>query len=218
MQDSLKILETVNNFYSQSFGQLINITVAVLVFAGIVLPILITLYQKQLFKLEHQAIEKSLVDEMQKKLDEAITTVKTEYAQKEADFEDKISDLREQFHKELDAAKGGISHVQGNNESKQGLMELAFDSYIAACFSYTKAEDNLNLRRVLRIIAEDCLSAFTSLTISEHEESFRGFEALLDEIQEYNENGVFSDLISQLNKAYSSAKHRQPKKSDAAKT
>ena len=46
VQDSLKILESVNAFYSQSFGQLINITVAVLAFAGIVLPILITLYQK----------------------------------------------------------------------------------------------------------------------------------------------------------------------------
>lgn len=65
MEDSLKILEAVNSFYSQSFGQLMNITVAVLAFSGIVLPILITLYQKRLFKLEHLAIENKLLYEME---------------------------------------------------------------------------------------------------------------------------------------------------------
>ena len=115
VQDSLKILESVNAFYSQSFGQLINITVAVLAFAGIVLPILITLYQKRLFKLEHQAIQNSLATEMESRLEEGIKEIKAEYEQKEAEFEDKISKMKESLKKDLDATKGGICHVHAHD-------------------------------------------------------------------------------------------------------
>ena len=214
VQDSLKILESVNTFYSQSFGQLINITVAVLAFAGIVLPILITLYQKRLFKLEHQAIQNSLAMEMEKRLEEGIKEIKAEYEQKETEFEDRISTMKESLMKDLDATKGGVSHVQGNNELKQELFLMAFDSFVSASFSYTKSEDNLNLRRVLGIIDEQCLPKFTKITIEEHDESFKNFEELQEKIREYDSNGTFADLIRKLNKTYNIAKKRQPETSN----
>ena len=215
VQDSLKILESVNTFYSQSFGQLINITVAVLAFAGIVLPILITLYQKRLFKLEHQAIQNTLATEMESRLEEGIKEIKAEYEQKEAEFEDKISKMKESLKKDLDATKGGICHVQGNNELKQELLLMAFDSFVSASFSYVKAEDNLNLRRVLGLIDEKCLPKFPKTVIEEHDESFKSFEKLLEKIREYDNNGTFVDLVQSLNKTYNTAKKRQPSKSVA---
>ncbi len=39
--DTLQVLEKVNSFYTNSFSQLITITIAILAFSGIILPIVI---------------------------------------------------------------------------------------------------------------------------------------------------------------------------------
>lgn len=210
MEDSLKILEAVNSFYSQSFGQLMNITVAVLAFSGIVLPILITLYQKRLFKLEHLAIENKLLYEMEEKIKKATDVIKSEYEKKEMDFDNKISKMKMLFENELESIKGGVLHVQGNNELKQSDELTAFESFVSASFCYVKSEDNLNLRRVLDLINNSCLRKFNVDSFEEHGDTFKSFDELLEAVRDYDKKGVFSDLIRETNQAYSLAKKRQP--------
>ena len=218
MQDSLKILETVNNFYTQSFSQLINITVAVLVFAGIVLPILITFYQKRLFQLEHEAIEKSLNKKMKEELNNAVAKIKSEYEEKEAEFESKITEMKEELHIEIDKAHGGISHVQGCNMLEQNDYFAAFDSFISACTSYIKAKDNLNLRRVTSTISTLCLPNMNSKSIEYNEDTFCRFEKLLDKLSKYDIDGAFTDQLRNLRREFSQCKKRNSpdKNQDAA--
>jgi hypothetical protein len=209
MQDSLKILETVNNFYSQSFSQLINITVAVLAFSGIILPILITIYQKRLFKLEHETIESSLRKEMTDELERVKQEIKSEYEQKEKDFEMQITEMKNELHIEVDKAKGGISHVAGSNELERNNWLGAFDNFISASSRYIKAKDNLNLRRVTNIMYENCLPNFNANTIEHNNEIFNNFEEVIEKLTEYNSDGVFTDQLSALKYQLSQCKLRK---------
>lgn len=215
MEDSLKILETVNNFYSQSFNQLIIITAAVLTFAGVVLPILITIYQKRLFKLEHDAIESSLTQKMKDELELAIKAIESEYDQKEKAFEIQMNDLKEELHREIDTAKGGISHVQGCNSFDQSDWINAFESFIGASKSYIKAEDNLNLRRVISMISENCLPNLNVDDIEQHSDTFENFEKVIETLTTYDNNGIFSDQLKSLNRQFILCKKRVAKRQDA---
>jgi hypothetical protein len=217
MQDSLKILETVNNFYTQSFSQLINITVAVLVFAGIIFPILITFYQKRLFKLEHEAIESSLTKKMKEELDNTVAKIELEYSEKEIEFELKISQIKEELYREVDRAKGGISHVQGCNDLEKGCYFTAFDSFVHAGTSYLRAKDNANLLRILNNISDSCLPRFSSKDFEDNEDVFSDLEKLMGELSEYNVEGVYMDPLRKLKRALSLCKKRMPENPNQSK-
>jgi len=210
VQDSLKILETVNSFYSSSFSQLINITVAVLAFAGIVLPILITIYQKRLFKLDHEVIEDSLTKKIDEKFENAVEEVRKEYQEKEKGFEAQIEIMKKELHKEVDEAKGGISHVSGCSDLERNYYSSAFDSFIAASFSYIKAGNNLNLRRVINLISESCLPNMNKVDVEYYGDTFKRFEGLLEQLTEYDSAGIYTDQLKALQYQFTQCKKREP--------
>ena len=89
MEPTLKILETVNQFYTQSFNQLILIIGAIFAFVGVFLPILISLYQKRLFRLEQKEVEASIGNTLKDELKLIEKKIKKEYEEKESELEKK---------------------------------------------------------------------------------------------------------------------------------
>lgn len=209
MQDSLKILESVNNFYSQSFSQLMSITVAVLAFAGIILPILVTIYQKRLFKLEHEAIENSLTKKMSEELENAVKEIRAEYEEKEKHFVSEISKMKQELNSEVDKAKGGISHVAGCTELERKYFFNAFDCFIQACISYIKGRDNLNLRRVVYMVSDNCLPNLSSSDIENNGDTFKRLEEVIEQLTEYDTNGIFTDQLRGLKYQLSQCQKRK---------
>jgi hypothetical protein len=55
--DTLQIIDKVNSFYSNSFSQLMTLTIAFLGFAGILLPIVLQLIQSRSFRLEERSLQ-----------------------------------------------------------------------------------------------------------------------------------------------------------------
>lgn len=202
MQDSLKILEAVNNFYSQSFSQLVNITIAFLAFVGIVLPIIITLYQKRLFNLEHQVIEKTLDEKLEAKLSLIVSKVQFEYEKKEEKLEEKIAELEQDLNKEFILVKGGVMHVQAISYLQQGLILRALNCFVVATSHYIKADNNLNLRRTLNTINEKCFPKITSKQFLHNVELVNDIEKVMKELKIHDKNFIFSDLIKTFNTEY----------------
>ncbi|WP_160061820.1 hypothetical protein [Psychromonas sp. L1A2] len=211
MQDSLKILETVNNFYSQSFGHLITITVAVLAFSGIILPILVTIYQKRLFKLEHEVIENSLIEKMKAELEIAVKEIKAEYDEKEKILKSKLSEMEDELNRKFDNAKGGICHVQGCSNFDQQRWFSAFESFVNASIFFIKGKDNLNLRRVTNMINENCLPNLNANDIEHNIDTFNCFEKFLEDFATYDSDDVFTDQINSLRYQFYQCKNRNIK-------
>ncbi|WP_417439756.1 hypothetical protein [Idiomarina abyssalis] len=212
MQDTLKILESVNQFYSQSFNQLVVITVAVLAFAGVVMPVLISLYQKRLFRLEHEEIQSHLKGELDSELAKAVDAVRKEYEKKEAQYLLEIESLDEKLEKEIAGSIGGNLHVQGNMNLKDGQYLGAFSSFTRAAINHLKADKEANLRRALRLVSNNCLPKLNKTRLERDEGIIESYEELLEQLSESNVNDRYKDEIRLLKIRFKQATEREPEK------
>ena len=213
MQETLKILESVNQFYSQSFNQLVMITVAVLAFAGVVMPIIISLYQKRLFRLEHEEIKTALKNELAKDLNKAIDTLRTEHEKLSATYEDRIKELNERTKKKIAQAIGGISHVQANVNLDNKEYLWAFTSLVSAAKNHIKADEEANLRRTLRLIYEKCLPELNKAQLEKDERNIESFYKLISTLEDYNVNNRYEDDLQLLKIKFKAAMNKESKKS-----
>lgn len=206
MQDTLAILESVNSFYSQSFSHLISITLAVLAFSGVVLPVLFGLYQKRLFKLDHKEIEASLSKRMYEILQDSVNSIDEKIAIKEKLLEEKLKLAVSKAQQDIDRVSGGLSHVQGNKYLSEKNYIFALESFIGASFSYIDSSDDRNLQRVLRLMTEDCFPNLNADHIEHHPAVFRSYIEAVDKLKKYNKNRIYSDQIEDIERAYLKAK------------
>lgn len=209
MDNSLKILESVNQFYSQSFSQLINITVAVLAFVGIVIPILIALYQKRIFNLEHKNIESSIHEKLKEEYQEKVNLIRNEFKEREDFYEKRIKEIEKKIASDLAHAKGGIFQVQANAQLKDKAYSLACESYIDAALLQIDSEDNLNLQRSLNQMIDSCFPKLFANEFSEDSNLVVMFKKLIERLNKYNSKGQYSDQIQDLKRAYQNASTRQ---------
>jgi len=209
MEDTLKILETVNQFYTSSFNQLVILTVAVLSFAGIVVPILITLYQKRLFKLENIEIKELLKKELKLELKEAILEIKSQYEEKDEKYQEKIDELDIKLEKEISGAIGGNMHIQGNMQIKNKAYLNALNSFCKASIQHIKADKETNLRRALSLIENKCLPNLSKKTLEADENNIECFEDLLNQLEDYDTNDRYTDNIRMLKIRYKQAIERE---------
>ncbi|QUM86325.1 hypothetical protein [Moritella sp. 28] len=208
MQDSLKILESVNQFYTQSFNQLVMITVAVLAFAGVMMPVLTSLYQQRLFKLEHDDIKKQINAELQEELKLEMKKLEDRYEKKEIEHQKKIEELHSKIDLEIAGALAGSLHIQGNISLRNNNHFNAFHDFTRAGTGYIKANKEVNLRRVIHIIVKLCLPHLTGAQITsddEHAEEYRVFITALESI---NQNSRYQDDLKRIKLEYRRAVER----------
>jgi hypothetical protein len=208
MENTLKILESVNQFYSQSFSQLIVITVSVLAFAGIIMPIFISMYQKKIFNLDHKLIESNLNSKINK-----LIKVKSEELNNEIEslhklYDDKIDKLEESFNKKMHANMGSILHVQGFSYKSEKAYGNALDSFIKAAVHYIKSDNESNLRRVIDHI-NLCLAQLNSKDFDIFDNIPNDFDNLIEDLNKYNENDRYRDDIQSMKRNMKAAIKRE---------
>ena len=64
MMDTLQLLDKVHSFYSDSFTQLITLTISILVIIGVIMPFVIQSIQVRSFKNEKKSLESLLKEEI----------------------------------------------------------------------------------------------------------------------------------------------------------
>ncbi|MDE8809580.1 hypothetical protein P0C28_09920 [Aeromonas hydrophila] len=205
MDETLLILEKVNLFYSSSFNQLVSFTIGLLAFVGVIIPTLITFYQNKQFKQEQNHILDKL-DESKLEFAAYIDLKIVEKLTSEQEERNKeIEVLRAELIKESLQAKGGCFFIQANVRLGNNETVNAIESYIDAIDCFIRAEDEMNLQRVLNTLTHECLpKASKDIFIRWHdlEGKIRTIVGRLDEI---NKNGRYVDLklklINSLNQA-----------------
>jgi len=205
MDETLKILESVNQFYTYSFNQLVILTVSILSFTGIVVPILITFYQKRLFKLENKEIEESLKSKLQLELKDTILAIRNEYEEKDSMYQKKFDEVELKLEKEISGAIGGNLHIQGNMQVKNKAYLNALNSLCKASIHHIKADKETNLRRALSIIETKCLPNLNKKALEIDENNVECFEDLLTKLEEYDSNERYTDNIRMLKIRYKQA-------------
>lgn len=213
MDETLKILESVNQFYTQAFDQLMNVTLAVIAFAGILMPILIAFSQSRLFRLDNKRIQGVLSEEMKVELHGATEAIRDEYMRKEARYENQIRDLEQEMEKRLFKATGATFHLQTNQFLGCGNNLEALGSACQAVTAYIEAGDEFNLNRVLKTIRDNCLPHLTKEQMEDSPENIvKTCEATFNSLSEFDDSGRYFDQIQDLRwQLKQTMKRKQPK-------
>lgn len=200
MDETLRILDSVHSFYSHSFDQLMVVTIAVLTFAGVAMPILISLYQKKLLKIEQEEVKALLKADLEKHMQEAISSMKTE-------FDSAILALEIKHEKQSAKSHGAILHVQGGVYLSQNNFVSAFERFTGAGYFYIKADSEANLKRVITQM-KICLGSLNKDQIEHVEDVLKSYNDFMESVEVFNTNDRYTDDIYSIKAAYKTAMSR----------
>jgi len=206
----LEILDKVDRFYSNAWGQLVLFVTILIALFGIAAPVLLSFYQRQLAR----AKEERLRDHIEKAVADARARLKEEM---EAAFEAKRKVLESDFRKaaaRIDAKAqrsfGATLHLQGTGYLDEKRYAQAAESLLEAAYFYLRAQDYRNLLRVLKNLESDILPTLTKDDFANFRLEER-FARLTEALQMLNEKDLFADHIDTLITALPKALKREKK-------
>ncbi|MFA0662455.1 hypothetical protein AB4619_25535 [Vibrio splendidus] len=203
---SLELLEKVNSFYSDSFNQLITLTICLIAFIGVFVPLLFGYYQNRKSKLDIEALELKIVQTVADAQVELLEHIKHE-------IDASLKTLSDDNDIKIKSLYASIYHVQANTLINSGRYKDGGNSLITAIQSAIEAKDELNLGRQLNSLTN---SVLPNLTLEE-QPNIEAMENIVDKIEAHitdlNENGRYADAIRDLRIATKTAKQRLEKES-----
>ncbi|MCX6834186.1 MAG: hypothetical protein NTW07_03470 [candidate division Zixibacteria bacterium] len=212
MSDSIQILERVHSFYSDSFSQLMLWTMALLAFAGILMPLWIQYVQNKASKLEKEVLESLMRTKMGEMRSELTNLLSTRFAEEEKRVVDlldsKVAEGIASVKRGVAGAKGGLCNLQGRQHVTAGLYNLAIKDCMSAIEFYLDAQDELNLQVSLENLAINCLPKVSKTDMDREPEIESAVNSVIDLLKSHNENGRYTLTISKLQTGVRAAKAR----------
>jgi hypothetical protein len=151
--------------------------------------------------------ESALLDE---KIAAATKSLEERLARDRAELEEGVRKTEAQLWREIARALGGVFHVQALSWVKEGAYEVAFMSGIDGLSSFIDSEDHLNLRRLLSLIVEGCLTNMTKAQLDEMEKETKAFHKVMLRIKKWDVNRDFTDAVDAAERAFKAASERVP--------
>lgn len=190
---ALEILDKVNGFYSSAFSQLVTITLGLIAFIGVFVPILTTYYQSRTMRIERETLEEYFLNR--------IKNIRNEI---EVELEQKILSSLGEFEKDqerkFERVIAGVFHVQANFQIDRKSYKNATKSAISAIESCIKSKDELNLQSGIKLLLERCLpnlSAEQDIYVNELDTALT---RVIKEVNSINENGRYQATLHNLEK------------------
>ncbi|WP_462172221.1 hypothetical protein [Pseudoalteromonas xiamenensis] len=191
---ALEILEKVNSFYSASFSQLLTITLGLVAFIGVFVPVLTTYYQNRNIKIEKENLEEFINNKLESIKLEVTKEIRDELLNDLSEFEDK---QKSQIEKVI----AGVFYVQANAQLNKGFYKNAADSLFSAIVSSIKGKDELNLLRAFKLLIDRAIPNITQKEEPDFVALEERIESIEKELAPLNANGRYSDTIRDLIKA-----------------
>lgn len=198
---SIELLEKVNGFYATSFSQLMTITLGLVAFVGVLIPILFTFYHNRKVKLESELLQKHIEQKVLDAQAELMKHITQEVCSK-------FDSANSENDKRLHVLSAGLFHLQANFQIKNKSFKNATDSSFSAIFSCIEAHDELNLKRGLEVLMKRCLPFLTPEHAVNLKELDFNLSELIAALKGINENGRYTDTIFELSVAKHELLHK----------
>jgi len=194
--DPLQILAQVNAFYSNAFSHLQWITIAILGFGGVFLPVLLQYLQFRSFQQERDYLKKQIKNEIQIELDSAIKELfQTERDNFQKQIEEQFKKIKTQQEEQTLAIKGIAFFLQGNFEFDKKLYSIAANDFAIASEILLRGKDELNCRRTLDLLISECFPELKKEDFEDFPDLDTSIDKLLDTLKLFDENGRYNDYI-----------------------
>jgi len=212
MADSIQILERVHSFYSDSFSQLMLWTMALLAFAGILMPLLNQYMQSRASRLEKESLENLMKTKAQEMRSELTSLLSTRFAGEEKRVVDlldaKVDEAITSVQREVSGAKAGVFHLQAIQNVRSSFYALAVRDCASAVSLYLDANDERNLQAILSTLADTCLPRVKKVQMANEPDIESSVKSVVDLLTSHNENGRYSIAIDDLQTKLKAAKQR----------
>ncbi|MCK5134013.1 MAG: hypothetical protein KAR40_17925 [Candidatus Sabulitectum sp.] len=190
----MEILDKVHGFYADAWSQLLIFAIAAISIVGVLMPILLQILQNRMMQREKDALERS----MQQRIEEIGQDLEVKLANI---IEDKTSKYEQQLKKGLSQTHGGLLQLQGMSRLTNRLFALATYDLAGAATAFLSADDELNLRRVLKVLIDSCLPNLKEEDYhNEAVEAGMMMKKLVHKLTEKNENRKYTDEIRDIRK------------------
>ncbi len=204
------IISNINSLYNNIFT-----FVAVLVtLGGIAFPIALTRYQNK--KLKNN--QKELTDLINSKIvaaqDALVGSIKKDLATDFESLEKNISEIKAELIENINEKSAGVNakahQSQGNKKKAEGRYASALVDYLIAASDYVKSKDELNMKRVVRLIIETLpkLKQPDFENDEEHNDLEKRFNKTIERIETLNVNGRYLEEIKSMKAKLKEAKVR----------
>jgi len=175
---------------------------------GVLVPVIVQFYQNRILKIESETLANFLRDELNKVKIELSEQTKSEMERQKALLKEKIEEIETELKTKISAVKGVSFHVQGLLSLTQEKFSESLEVLTTAASFYLEGEDELNLRRVLIMIAETCLPEVTKKDLSPSPRIEKNLQSLVKELESKNINNRYFDLIHSISTELQLAKER----------
>jgi len=201
--DTLKILESIHNFYDSAWDKLVIFGTLLVAIVGILIPIVVLYAQRLMYKVE----ENKMKNELQIKMTEVKNTL-------ENSVEEKFKNLSETLNKKIDdvekSSKGSVCLMQGNFYLSNRSYSTATLSYIASVNNFLETTDQRNLQTALEMLTAT-FSYLYEKDIEDSEIIVEKFDAVIKKLHQKDTEGQYSKYIEKLSKSMKEARNRKPK-------
>lgn len=218
----IEVIDKVNSFYSGAFTQLITLTIAVLGFGGVILPILVQIIQSRNFRSEQKSLEIQITSQLAAVKSEVLNEIEKKFDTERADsqklLEEQMKTMQEKLDEVSHAGQGSAFFLQARFSVGQKKFAIAALSFALAGEHLLRAKDEMNAQRAITQLREDCLPQINKGSFEAVERLRRAIDDLLNLLQEKNENARYSDTIRDLKSAYEKAKNREALKPKPAES
>ncbi len=205
MNETLAILEKVNNFYSDSFYQLLWFNGVMGAIVGIFVPLIFQHYQNR----KNKQDKKELNNAIETKSDLIKEEIKKEIKKyTDDDWTKRKNDIDKEL-KKIDSTSRGFSfHLSGLSARDKKLYTKALEDYIISGINYIKASDELNLQAIINCI-NGCLEYLNKSQLEDSDKIKKQFDIFIKDLESLNTNYRYSTDIEKLKKNFNNALKRK---------
>ncbi len=176
VNETLEILNKVNDFYNTSWDKLIFLLAGAFTVLGVIIPLIIQHFQNKALK----ASEKQLEIEISKGITKAKEEIKNEMIE---ELNNQMKKYKEEVDLNFDSISGVMVHSQGVSLLEKEHFYEALNNFVIALGRYNRCNDKNNIIIILGQI-EVCLENLTT-----------------DEIDKFKSN-KFSTLMQRIKVSY----------------
>jgi len=204
----LDVVNSVNGFYSGAFDKLFQLVLALIALFGIIIPILVQIYQRRVMKVSEAELKAEMERLLEVKKIELLAVVEKQLASEKKEISSALEENTKLIKKTFLTAEGYAFHLQGNSEVASKNHYDACVSFCKAARNYTKSGGNFtDLTRVCNVIANTVLPMLTKKDLEKGDLDGR-IDELLKHLKE-TEDTHLTDTISNLSEAFRATRKRE---------
>jgi len=211
--DTLQLLDKVHSFYSDSFTDLMTLTISILLIIGVIMPFVLQAIQARSFKSEKESLESLIKGNIQNATIEMRSEFENIFAGEKEKLELLVKEHSESI-KQLMAEQSAVS--MGGTFFLQAAANYDREKYANAArdFAYSaikcfEGKEETNGQRALRRLVKDCLPNLNKADFKAIPDLEKNIGSLVDQLTKMDEYGRFRDDIDNINRLVARAKEKE---------